>query len=94
MESSSATLHVPWNVSKPFKIYNMMIKIWRMNKMACRTEIDSKLRSECLKSKVPVAHLRVNGNEILIFIANKYFVSVGWNILGLNQDPRGLKWKA
>ena len=67
----------------------MMIKIWRMNKMACRAEIDSKLRSQCLNSKVSIAHLRVNGNEILMFIANKHFVSVGWNILGQNQDPRG-----
>jgi len=32
-----------------------------------RTEIDSKLRSLSLNGKVPTAHLRVNGNKILIF---------------------------
>jgi hypothetical protein len=59
-----------------------------------RTEIDSKLHSQCLSAKVPTAHLCVNGNKTLIFIVNKYFVSVEWIILAQNQDPRGLKWKA
>jgi hypothetical protein len=58
------------------------------------TEIEGKLRSQCLNGKVPTAQLRVNGNKILIFIVNKYFVTVEWIILGQNQDPRGLKWKA
>jgi hypothetical protein len=42
---------------------------------------------------VHIAHLRVNGNKILIFIVKKKFVSVEWIILAQNLDPRELNGK-